>query len=451
MKNQVTRRGFLGAASAGATGLAFAAAKPAGAPKAATVKTGGKLAILGGDPVRTARFPSWPLTKENDEQTWMEVLRKGRWNRYGGRYVKQFEQAWAQHLGAKYCLATANGTSALFTSLAALGVGPGDEVIVPPYTFVATINVVLLHHALPIFVDSDPETFQIDARKIEAAITPRTRVIMPVHVGGSAADLDTILAVAKKHNLPVVEDACQAHLGEWRHRKLSTLGETGCFSLQASKNLNSGEGGAIMSNNEELIERCESFHNNGRGKNGGGFSYVRNGANLRMTEFQGALLLEQLTRLEEQSRLRTENAEYLTQRLHEIPGILPARMYDGCTRNAYHLYMLRYDQTQFANLPRATFLKAMKAEGIPCSGGYTPLNKEPFLKNTFDSRAFRSIYSAKTLAEYEERNRCPANDKLCEEGVWLTQTMLLAAKSDMDDIVEAVRKIRAQAGDLAAA
>ena len=434
MTKHVTRRKFLAAASAGA-----------GVAMAARPKSVEKLALLGGSPVRSRPFPSWPEIRENDEKTWLEVLRKKRWNRLNGSYARQFEEAWAKHLGAQYCLATANGTSALLTSLNALGIGPGDEVLVPPYTFVATINVVLMQHALPVFVDTDPETFQMDARKIEAAITKNTTCIIPVHIGGSAADMDTILAVAKKHNLPVVEDACQAHLGEWRHKKLSTLGDLGCFSFQASKNLNSGEGGAILSNNQELIDRCWVFHNNGRSRPQSSFSYATNGCNLRMTEFQAALLLEQLTRLEDQSRTREQNAAYLTQLLREIPGITPARKYEGCSRNAYHLYMFRYGKAHFANAPRSRFLEAMRAEGIPCSGGYSPLNKEPFLKDTLHSRAYKAIYSPQRIAEYEERNHCPANDKLCEEGVWLTQTMLLGTRQDMDHIAEAARKIQAQA------
>jgi dTDP-4-amino-4,6-dideoxygalactose transaminase len=379
----------------------------------------------------------------------MEVLQKGLWCRIDGTYADRFEEAWARTLGAKYCLATASGTTALATSLNALDIGPGDEVLVPPYTFVATVNVVLIQHALPVFVDTDPETFQMDAGKIEAAITDRTRCILPVHLGGSPADMDTIPAIARKHKLPVLEDACQAHLSEWRHRKVSTLGALGCFSFQASKNLNSGEGGAILSDNENLMQACRSFHNNGRGAAGPGFSYVRNGSNHRMTEFQAALLLEQLSRLEEQSRVREQNAEYLTKQLGEIPGIAPARMYEGCTRNAYHLYMFRYDSERLAGLPRAQFLKAMQAEGIPCSGGYSPLNKEPFLKNTLESRAYRFIYSEKEISGYEARNHCPANDKLCEEAVWFFQTMLLGSKSDMDQIAEAVRKIHSHAAELA--
>jgi dTDP-4-amino-4,6-dideoxygalactose transaminase len=440
MPNDLTRRKLLGAASTGllATRIARSAATD-------------KPAILGGRPVRTAPFPSWPVIAENDERAWMKVLRSGKWNRLDGDNARQFEEIWAAKLGAKHCLATANGTSALIISLNALGIGPGDEVIVPPYTFVATVNAVLIQHAMPVFVDTDPETSQIDARKIEAAITEHTRCILPVHLGGSPADLDAILEIGRKHDIPVLEDACQAHLAEWRHRKVSTLGALGCFSFQASKNLNSGEGGAILTNDTDLYRVCQSFHNNGRGDTGSGFGYVRNGANLRMTEFQAALLLEQLKRVEQQSHAREQNAAYLTKQLAEVPGIRPARMYDGATRNAYHLYMFRYDKTQFANLPRAQFLKALHAEGVPGSGGYTPLNKEPFLKHTFDSRAYRAIYPDRQLAAWTERNHCPANDKLCEEAVWFTQTMLLGPREDMDQIADAVRKIQRQAGALAVA
>jgi perosamine synthetase len=435
MPKHLTRRQVLGAASTGL--LATNVARPAASTD--------KPAILGGRPIRTAPFPSWPVVADNEERAWMRVLRNGKWNRLDGNFARQFEETWAATLGAKHCLATANGTSALFISLNAIGIGPGDEVIVPPYTFVATVNTVLLQHALPVFVDTDPETSQIDARKIEAAITARTRCILPVHLGGSPADLDAILEIGRKRSLPVLEDACQAHLAEWRSRKVSTLGALGCFSFQASKNLNSGEGGAILTNDTDLYRTCQSFHNNGRGDTGSGFGYVRNGANLRITEFQAVLLLEQLKRVEEQSRTREQNAAYLTKQLAEIPGILPARMYAGATRNAYHLYMFRYDKARFANLPRARFLAALHAEGIPCSGGYTPLNKEPFLKHTFDSRAYRAIYPAQQLAEWTERNHCPANDKLCEEAVWFSQTMLLGPRDDMDQVAEAVRKIQRQA------
>jgi dTDP-4-amino-4,6-dideoxygalactose transaminase len=411
-----------------------------------------KPALLGGQPVRTEAFPSWPKSDMREEQALTDVLRSGKWYRGNGQHVNRFEQAYAQLMGARHCLATANGTSALLTSLAALEVGPGDEVIVPPYTFVATINVILARYALPVFVDTDPETFQIDARKIEAAITDRTVAMLPVHLGGGAADLDAILAVARKHKLPVIEDACQSHLAEWRGRKVGAFGAAGCFSFQASKNLNSGEGGAILTNDEALLEKCFAFHNNSRSRktSGNDFSYPGSGLNLRLTEFQGALLVAQMTRLEAQAKLREQNAERLTKLLGEIPGALPARPHEGCTRNAYHLYMFRYRKEHFANLPRATFLQALRAEGIPASGGYSPLNKEPVLKNTFHSRGYQAIYAKERIARWEERNQCPENDRLCEEAVWLTQNMLLGAGSEMEQIAEAVRKIQAHAGDLRA-
>jgi dTDP-4-amino-4,6-dideoxygalactose transaminase len=413
-----------------------------------------KPALLGGPPVRSTPFPSWPVVDEREEKALLDTLHGGRWFRGSGQTVTRFEEAWATLTGARHCLATANGTSALFASLAGLDVGPGDEVILPPYTFVATVNVILLHHALPIFVDSDIETFQIDAGKIEEAVTDRTTVLLPVHLGGNACDLDAILDIADRRRVPVLEDACQAHLGEWRERKLGTLGTAGCFSFQASKNLNSGEGGAILTNDEALAERFYAFHNNSRGRRGGGpgFSYGDNrGANLRLTEFQAGLLLAQMTRLEGQSRTRDENARHLTEQLDEIPGIHPARRHQGCTRNGYHLYMVRYQAEEFEDLPRARFLEALRAEGVPCSGGYSPLNKEPFLKTTLGSRGYRRIYPPEVLAEWEERTRCPVNDRLCKQGVWFGQTMLLGPRHDMDDIAAAIRKIRASAAALARA
>ena len=437
MTRQITRRALLGSAAVSAVGIASGA------------RSDEKLAVHGGTPVRKGSFPSWPVVEANDEKAWMEVLHSKRWFRMGGTRVRQFEETWAKQLGAKHAVAVNSGTSSLITALRALGVGPGDEVIVPPYTFLATVNAVLLQHALPVFVDSDLETFQIDARKIESAVTPRTVCLLPVHIGGSAADMDTIMELARKTKLPVLEDTCQSHFGEWRRKRLGTIGTLGCFSFQASKNLNSGEGGCVVTSSPELYERCFSFQNQGLVPAGATLITPGAGCNMRMTEFQGALLLEQLTRLEEQAKTRERNAAYLTEQLREVPGITPARMYEGCTRNAYHLYMFRYDPKAFANVPRARFLQALQAEGVPCSGGYTPLNRQAFLKNTLESRAFRKVYSAKELSEYHERNQCPVNDRLCDEAVWLTQNMLLGPKGDMDQIAEAVRKIREQAGTLA--
>jgi dTDP-4-amino-4,6-dideoxygalactose transaminase len=447
MSKDLSRREFGKVAVAAACWDAIAPSAPAVWAQA----SGGKPALLGGTPVRKEPFPSWPIYGEPERHELTDVLDSGKWCRLDGNHASDFEQKWAAQTGAKHCLATASGTVALFTCLNGLEVGPGDEVIVPPYTFVATINVAVLQYALPVFVDTDRETFQIDANKIEAAITPRTRAILPVHLGGSPADLDKILAIGKAHNIPVLEDACQAHLAEWRGKKVGTLGAAGCFSFQASKNLNSGEGGAILSNNDELMDFCRSFQNNGRGKGNYAYSYVRNGSNHRITEFQAGILLAQLTRLEAQTRTRTANAEYLTKNLKEIDGILPARMYEGTTRNAYHLYMFRYDAERFHGLSRNKFIKALEAEGIPSSLGYGPLNKEPFVSDLPRLRSFQRCFSSNDLRNYQERIQCPENDKLCDEAVWFQQTMLLGSRSDMDQIIEALRKIHSNAAALAKA
>ncbi len=441
------RRNFLKSTVVGTAGLSWAGPM---ALRSEQSTVSGRPALLGGKPVRTAEFPSWPMIAENDEKAWMQCLRAKHWFRMNGDSVSSFEKRFASLMGTRDCLATANGTSALLTSLNALGIGPGDEVIVPPYTFVATINVVLLQFALPVFVDTDPETFQIDAKKLESAITEKTRCVIPVHLGGNSADLDAILAMGKKHRLPVLEDACQSHLGEWRGRKLGSLGDAGCFSFQVSKNLSSGEGGAIISDNSELIDRCFAFHTNGaERKPTPAFSYRVKGTNVRMTEFQGTLLQQQMTRLEEQSKVRGQNANYLTEQLKQVPGIQPAKSYAGCTRNAYHLYMFRYDKSRFGGMTRSRFLSALSAEGIPCSGGYSQLNKEPFLKETLYSRGYLAIYSRARIDQYFKGNECPENDRLCQEAVWFTQNMLLGSRNDMDTIADAVRKISHHANDLA--
>ncbi|MBI5085090.1 MAG: DegT/DnrJ/EryC1/StrS family aminotransferase [Acidobacteria bacterium] len=380
---------------------------------------------------------------ELEEKAVLDVLRSGKWSRSsGGKRAIEFEARYAELTGAKYCLATANGTSALIAALNACDVGPGDAVLLPPYTFVATLNVVLLQHALPIFVDSDLETFQIDAGKLDAAVTPECRVVLPVHLGGAAADLDTILAFAKRRGLKVIEDACQSHLGEWRGKKVGTLGDCGCFSFQASKNLNSGEGGALVTNDEALMDRAYAFHGNGRGRKAevAGFTYASNGANLRLTDFQGALLLAQMTRLEEQSRRREQNAKYLAAMLAKIPGIKPARLYDGCTRNAWHLFMFRLESG--AGVSRARFLKNLSAKGVSGSSGYSPLNKEPFLKRIIEGRHYKRVYGERRIREWVERNNCPVNDRLCQEAVWFSQTTLLGSRSEMEQIAEAVSKAR---------
>lgn len=438
----LTRRGFV----AGAGTVAVATFIPA-ARGVATEKP----AILGGTPAQRGSFPNWPQVRPADLEAIAKVTQSGQW--YRARYVPQFEQVYAELNQAKYCIATASGTTALYCSLGALGIGPGDEVIVPPYTFLATVTVVLQNYALPVFVDSDRETFLMDPAKLEAAITERTRAIIPVHIGGNVCDMDRILAVAQKYNIPVIGDACQAHMAEWRGKSVGSWGTTGCYSFQLSKNLCSGEGGAILTNDEEMADNCYAFHNCARKRNPASPFVYRMGrnTNARMTEFQAAILLSQLDGIRERAELRSANADYLTSMLREIPGIYPARMYEGCTRNAYHLYMFRFVSEEFGGLTRSQFLRALRAEGVPASAGYSPLNKEQFLLDALNSRGYLRVYGKEAIAAWPARNECPENDKLCAEGVWLAQNVLLGSREQMEQIAKAVAKIRAHVAEIAKA
>jgi len=409
-----------------------------------------KPAILGGTPVRSEPFPSWPVIDKIDEESFLDSLRKKEWCRLSGKITTSFEEKWASLLGAKHATGVVNGTNAIYAALYALEVGPGDEVIVPPYTFVATINAVIQQFALPVFVDTDIETFQMDVKKLDSVITENTRCILPVHLGGNVANMDTIMKVSAARRIPVVEDACQAHYAEWRGRKVGSIGDIGCFSFQASKILPCGEGGAIVTSREDLLNRFHAFQNNGRDRlTGTRHGYQYQGSNLRMTEFQAALLLAQLTRFDEQCRRRESNARHLTELLSKIPGIQPARLYEGCTRNTYYIFMARYDAARFAGLPRSKFLQAIRREGIPCGAGYNRLNEEPFLEKTYNSKAYSRIYSQDRLKRYREMNRCPANNKLAEEGLFFSQICLMGSRSDVDQIAEAIARIQKCAPEIA--
>ena len=411
-----------------------------------TVIAADQPAILGGQAIRTKKWPEWPMwNPETDEELILKVMRSGVWSR--ADVVSEFESRWAQINGAKRCLGVVNGTNALITAMVQLGIGAGDEVLLPPYTFIASAQAILQTGAVPVFVDIDPDTFQIDPDKIEEKITSRTIAIMPVHILGLPADMLRIMAIARKHKLLVVEDACQAWLAEIDNRKVGTFGNAGCFSFQNSKNIPMGEGGAIISDDEAFMDRCYSYHNYGNpygsiiGEVGSGT--IIPGNKLRLTEYQAAIGLAQMARLEEQTTLRGNNAEYLRSKIKDIPGILPYRLSDKATRAAFHLFPFRYKKEEFSDLSRERFLKALQAEGIPCSGGYSPLNRMPYLENTFRTRNFKLMYPGDYLdyKRYAERNQCPVDDQVCKEAVWFGQNILLGDKSDMDDIVAAIEKI----------
>ncbi|SEG10788.1 DegT/DnrJ/EryC1/StrS family aminotransferase [Parabacteroides chinchillae] len=447
MENKMNRRRFLETTSLLGGSLLFAPSFSI----AGSLKSDVKPARLGGAKAHPKGFQSWPIYGRSEELALVNTLKTGKWGRLDGNTTATFETEYARMLGVKHSLGVSSGTAALYSMLGALNLGPGDEVIIPVYTFVATYNVVTLNYALPVFVDSDIETFQIDARKIEPAITSQTKVIMPVHIGGLPADLDTILNIGKKHNITIIEDACQAHLAEWRGKKVGSYGLGGAFSFQSSKNLNCAEGGAITSNNEEFIQRCYAFHNQGQGGARTSFAVGgegTRGVNMRLTEFQSGLLLAQMSRLEEQARIRDKNASYLNKALSEIPGITPAKLYDGVTMGAYHLYMFRYDPSHFAGMSREKFLEALSEEGVPCSAGYGSMNKSEYVQKLAANKHYLKIYGEKAMKEWLERNECPQNDKLAEQGVWLLQYMLLGSREDMDQIVEAIRKIQKYAKQL---
>ncbi|MDR2039398.1 MAG: DegT/DnrJ/EryC1/StrS family aminotransferase [Bacteroidales bacterium] len=410
------------------------------------------LAILGGQPAHPGKWVSWPIWKpETDEEQLLKVIRSGVWSR--ANTVDEFERKWAQMIGSKRCLSVVNGTNALIVALTQMGVGAGDEIIVPPYTFIATVAAVLMTGAIPVFADIDPETYQIDPEKIEKKINARTRVILPVHILGLPADMIRIMSIAGKHRLLVLEDACQAWLAEINHKKTGTFGKAGCFSFQNSKNLAIGEGGAIVSDDDEFMDRCCSYNNFGFPHNAPGSigtDAVMLGTKVRFTEYQAAIGLAEMVRLEGETKLRNENAAYLRAKIEKIPGIIPYKLYNNVTQAAFHLFPFRYKKEQFKGISRNTFLRTLRAEGVPCSGGYTPLNKMPFLEHAFNTKNFRKMYTAGELdaKSYYRQNECPENDLLCTEAVWLPQSLLLGNKQDMDDIANAIEKISQNAGKL---
>jgi dTDP-4-amino-4,6-dideoxygalactose transaminase len=442
--NRLTRRQLLADTSAGTVALAATARRCAGEK----TRGAGTPAILGGQPVRKAPFPRWPNFSETDEKAVLPVQHSGVWSR--AKVVAEAERQFARLMGAKYCLATCNGTNAIITAVRALGIGAGDEVITTPYTFVASVLPILLANALPVFADIDPETWQIDPAKIAPRINRNTVAILPVHIIGGVCDMDRINAIARKHSLKVIEDACEAHGGEWKSRKVGTLGDLGCFSFQNGKSLTCGEGGAILGSDAKLMDRCFSFHNMGRphgsltSAHGEGHAIV--GTKCRMAEYQASILLTQMETFEAECRLRSENATHLSGMLKQIPGIVPRIDYPDVTRTAFYYYGFRYKKEQFEGLSRERFIVALRAEGIHTTSGLgviegKPINKEGCLKDAFQSKAYQRIYPKETFANYQADNECPACDRLVEETVGFHQSVLLGSRKDMDDIADAITKI----------
>lgn len=459
MKELLSRRSFLKKSTAGAAVLT---AVGGSSLSANVVKSAGKPAILGGTPVRTTGLNNaWPKYEAEDVKLLLDAFYSNKWCSLNSPRCNQFEEKWQKLMDVPYCLLTANGTSALYTSLTALDVGPGDEVIVTPFTYSASYEVIFMRHALGVFVDIDPETLKINPDLIEERINEHTRAIIPVHIGGGACDMDKIMAISRKHNIPVIEDACQGWLGEWKGKKLGTIGETGCYSFNYYKNICSGEGGAIVTSNAALMDMCDSIANDGRftrinrsstqdfsKRDGDAKQYP--GFNFRLTEIQAGILLGQILRIEEQQKIRNENFDYLDKLLDEIPGVTAVKKYDGQTANGCYVYYMVYDKEQFSGLSKQQFSRAVAAENVGIGAGGSKGNLTPQIEFHLNSRAFKTVFSKKRLDTYRKENHCPVNNHVCDEtSLSIGQRAFLAPRKDMDDIAEAVAKVQKNSDEIA--
>ena len=398
------------------------------------------LALLGGVPLHPHPWPSWPIWDHRDEEAVLRALRSGHWGRLTGPEVSAFEEEFALFQECRFGVAVPCGTVALKLALLALDIQAGDEVIVPPYTFVATVGAVIQCNAVPVFVDIHPDSYCLDPSRVAEAITPRTRAIIAVHLGGLPADLEKLCAFG----LPVIEDASHAHGSIYKGRKVGGIGTLGCFSFQASKNLNCGEGGIVLTNDETLAAAVRAQSSWGEGSSGQIL-----GSNFRMTELQGALLRTQLARLPEQAAQRDSNGRLLDSLLKGLPGIRPLpREALGCDRHAYHLYSFRYDQDVWG-LPRGVFIDAMRAEGIPVDPGYaTPLYEWP----VFTNRRFGPWNGSMEGYASSENHRahCPVMERVSQkEGCWIKQSALLAPPEEVQLIAKAIEKTWGKRADLA--
>ncbi len=420
-----------------------------------------KLAMEGGTPVRKKPFHVWPVWNEKEIEAVTKVVQSGKWWR--GAYsalelsaedkpseddrsrVELLEEKFASLHKTEYAVAMVNGTAALDVSIRALGINPGDEVITTPYTFIATTTCILNNFAIPVYVDIDPESYNIDARKIEAAITERTRAILPVHFSGNVADMDTIMDIAERHDLAVLEDACHAHGVEMTDGKMAgAIGDIGTFSFQASKNMAGGEGGLLITKDERLHALCFSLHHGGREKGKLWYEHYRLGWNYRLNELVASVLLVQLERLMEQNAKRRENYAYLIGKLEKIPGILPCKLNPKVKKQSHHLIMLRYDKSKAGGIHRDEFVDALLAEGIPCLAGYTfPNYSNPFMVNHVfygDRKGFPFRDEKPDFSGYSEK--CPNVERACyEEAIWMEHRLLLGTREDIDDIVTAFEKV----------
>ena len=399
----------------------------------------GKLALTGGKPARTRPFPVWPQIGDAEERAVVDAVRTGVWG-VRGPHTQRFEQRFAEYVGAKHGVGCTNGTAALTAALLAGGIEESAEVICPAYTFIATPMAAIWCNATPVFVDTHPETFNLDPDAAVATVTGRTQAVIPVHFAGVAADMTRFMGLGRKHKLTVIEDACHAHGAEYKGRRCGSLGHLAAFSFQSSKNLSAGEGGFVSTKSRRLADLVRAFVHVGRLPKAQWYEHAVPGTNFRVSNIQSALLLAQMTRLDRQTDRRDRNGRFLCEELAKIEGIVPQRRGPEITRCSHHIFMFRVDPDRFP-VPRDRFLQAMAAEGIPCSPGYgVPLyRQEVFLQKAF------APYAASARKRRDVRYdklHLPNTEKLCREVAWFFQSVLLGTRRDMQDIVRAVRKIR---------
>jgi L-glutamine:2-deoxy-scyllo-inosose/3-amino-2,3-dideoxy-scyllo-inosose aminotransferase len=413
------------------------------------------LAIKGGKPLRDVKknpWPKWPVWDRREEKALLEVLQSGVWS-YNGPKEAQFNRAFAKFIGTEYALSVANGTVSLQLALEALGVGLGDEVIVPGLTWQATAGAVLDVNAVPILVDVREDTWCIDPAKVEKAVTRRTRAIIPVHLYGCLADMDAIMKIARKHHLWVIEDCAHKHGGQWRDKKAGSIGDVGSFSFQLSKLMTAGEGGALTTNNPTLFERLDALRNCGRrpekdkdadkgaGVYGSEGDFIQSG-NYRMTEFQAALLIEALRRLPGQNRIREENAKYVNSLLSQLPGIKPMRRDKRETMGAYYNFSFKYNKDEFRGLDVTKFREALGRElGCSVEASYEPLNA--CVLYTPHTKPWRYKLSEKHWKQISPgRFDLPVCRRIhSEQSVCFHHAVLMGTKGDMDLMVRAIEKI----------
>src|SRR6266852_5110534 len=404
----------------------------------------GKLAITGGKPLRTKRFDPWPIYTKEEKQALEDVLTHHNWGGqpFPGKYADAFGKKFAKFHTAKYGQCVNTGTVAIQAALKAIDIRPGDEVLVPAYTWEGTVGPVLLGNAVPVFIDIDPDTYCMDAKLIEQAITPKTRAILPVHLGMRFADLDVIMPLAAKHNLKVIEDCAHAHGGMWRGKGAGSIGDLGAFSFQSSKLITSGEGGAVITNNLEYFERVQTYINAGRASVTDKFHHRLIGFNYRLGEFQAAVLGAQLERLPQQARVRQINMKYFESRLQKTRGIGLLKPEPRITRLAPYGYVLKYFAEQLNGIPRAAFVAALQLEGIPCDG----LFYEPVYKSSLfplDPTDYPALsWGHEKPLDLRNMYSCPEADRAAyHEAVWFPHQLFLGTTEDVDAIANAILKV----------